>query len=182
MSLRRSFRLAALVTGMVLGLALAGNSVHAVEPPPGSRNFRAPTGVPNYFSNESGSFQGGANAPARLPVAVIAAPAFAAPPPSSDSVAPARQMARQRPGQRASGKRAVKNAGKDAARGRQRIKLARGKAIPSRHAAQASAPRRGTTARASARSASGKSVASRGRAAPGPVMASQGKHAARTGR
>src|SRR5260221_2740932 len=45
-----------------LALAIAGSPADAVEAPPGSKNFTPPRDVPNYFSNESGPFQGGANA------------------------------------------------------------------------------------------------------------------------
>ncbi|MGC2411973.1 MAG: hypothetical protein WA459_04660, partial [Stellaceae bacterium] len=62
MSLPQRLRRLALGCGVGLALAVAGARADAVEAPPGSKNFTPPSGVPNYFSNESGPFQGGANA------------------------------------------------------------------------------------------------------------------------
>jgi hypothetical protein len=54
---------------VVRGLALAGlltlcgtpagMAARAFEPPPGSKNFTAPSSVPNYFSNEAAPFRRG---------------------------------------------------------------------------------------------------------------------------
>ena len=62
MSLSRGLRALALALAVALAVAGAGVSADAVEAPPGSKNFSPPGYVPNYFSNESGPFQGGANA------------------------------------------------------------------------------------------------------------------------
>jgi hypothetical protein len=61
MSLSRRLRALALVLGVAFAAAVAGGPADAVEAPPGSKNFSPPGYVPNYFSNESGPFQGGAN-------------------------------------------------------------------------------------------------------------------------
>ena len=72
-------RLRHLALGVCVGLAIAvaGAPAGAVEAPAGSRNFTPPSDVPNYFSNESGPFQGGANARNAQPgaIPVVAAPA-----------------------------------------------------------------------------------------------------------
>ena len=78
MSLSRRLRPPALALGVALAIAAAGIPVGAVEAPPGSKNFTPPADVPNYFSNESGPFQGGANARGS---AVAADPNLAAPVP-----------------------------------------------------------------------------------------------------
>src|SRR5689334_3999473 len=62
MSLSGRLRAPALALAVALGFAAAGVPAGAVEPPPGTKNFSPPGYVPNYFSNESGPFQGGANA------------------------------------------------------------------------------------------------------------------------
>jgi hypothetical protein len=56
--------------------ALLTGPAGAAEPPPGSKNFSSPRGVPDFFSNESGPFRGGANARAVSPGGI---PAVAAP-------------------------------------------------------------------------------------------------------
>ena len=78
MSLSRRLRALALGFGVGLAAALAGAPADAVEAPPGSKNFTPPTGVPNYFSNESGPFHSGgattrAAQPAEVPVAIAPA-------------------------------------------------------------------------------------------------------------
>jgi len=62
MSLPRRLPLRALALGLALAAAVAGIPAAAAAAPPGSKNFTPPADVPNYFSNESGPFQGGANA------------------------------------------------------------------------------------------------------------------------
>lgn len=62
------------------GLLVAGLPVApaaALEMPSGTKNFTPPGSVPNYFSNESGSFNGGAAARAaqRAIAPAVAAPA-----------------------------------------------------------------------------------------------------------
>jgi hypothetical protein len=75
-SLRLSLRLLALAAVVALA-GLVGEPANALEGPPGSKNFTPPRYVPNYFSNESGSFRGGSAAGAAQPGAgpVVAAPA-----------------------------------------------------------------------------------------------------------
>src|SRR5580700_6717453 len=77
MNLSRCLPLRALALGLALAAAVAGGPAAAVEAPPGSKNFTPPADVPNYFSNESGPFQGGANARNAQPGAapIVAAPA-----------------------------------------------------------------------------------------------------------
>src|SRR5437588_13092673 len=62
MSLSWGLRALALALSVALVLAMAGVPAVAVEAPPGSKNFSPPGYVPNYFSNESGPFRGGASA------------------------------------------------------------------------------------------------------------------------
>jgi hypothetical protein len=62
MSLRRRLRRLLLAVGASLAVVVAALPVAAVETPPGSKNFTPPRNVPNYFSNESGPFNGGAGA------------------------------------------------------------------------------------------------------------------------
>ena len=78
MRLHRGFRRLALAITAALVVAAAAAPSGAVETPAGSKNFTAPGYVPNYFSNESVPFQGGAGARAGQPGAV---PVFAAPAP-----------------------------------------------------------------------------------------------------
>src|SRR5258707_15311238 len=72
-SLTRS-RTQALVLALVATFAAA--PAIAVEPPPGTKNFSVPSGVPNYFSNEVGAphGSGGIVRPAPAPSAIAAAP------------------------------------------------------------------------------------------------------------
>ena len=62
MSRRRRLPLRALALGLALAALAAGGPAPVAAAPPGSKNFTPPSDVPNYFSNESGPFQGGANA------------------------------------------------------------------------------------------------------------------------
>jgi hypothetical protein len=158
MSLARRLHGLALALGAALAVALAGAPADAVEAPPGSKNFTPPIDVPNYFSNESGPFQGGANtrnAPSDT------APVIAAPASRGGAVAASRRDSRRH-----------------AARGRGRTRLAHGKAAAHRQFAHAGAPHRGRpssskTAHAQVGPASGKAVAAKSRAA-----ASKGKRIA----
>lgn len=50
----RGLRLLLVVLALVVGAAAAA----AAEPPAGTKNFSAPSGVPNYFSNEAGAPMG----------------------------------------------------------------------------------------------------------------------------
>jgi hypothetical protein len=76
-------RLRLLAVALLLALlAIPGaGAALAIETPEGSRNFNAPGYVPNYFSNEAGSFQGRASSPS-----YGAAPAYAAPAPRAGNV------------------------------------------------------------------------------------------------
>src|SRR5262249_14613798 len=76
MRLPKRFRRLAVAVGIALAVAAAAAPSGAIETPAGSRNFTAPRYVPNYFSNESTPFQGGAGARPGQPGAV---PVFAAP-------------------------------------------------------------------------------------------------------
>jgi len=55
-----------------VGLTITAPAI-AVEPPPGTKNFTVPSGVPNYFSNEVGAPHGSGGI-------VRPAPATSAPP------------------------------------------------------------------------------------------------------
>jgi hypothetical protein len=80
----RWLRSVALAVGVALTVAVTGLPAAAIDTPPGSKNFAPPRNVPNYFSNESGSFNGGAGA---RPLASGSVPAFAGPAPSRGSAA-----------------------------------------------------------------------------------------------
>jgi hypothetical protein len=61
---------------LVVAAVLTTSPVTAAEPP-GSTNFTAPSGVPDFFSNEGGAGRGApaaAPTPAPAPAAVVAAP------------------------------------------------------------------------------------------------------------
>ncbi|HVB16205.1 MAG TPA: hypothetical protein VNF04_06725 [Stellaceae bacterium] len=78
MSLRRNLGCWARALCVALALMLAASAAGAIEPPSGSTNFTPPGSVPDYFSNESGPFRGGAAARTARPVpapGVVAAPA-----------------------------------------------------------------------------------------------------------
>jgi hypothetical protein len=146
----------ALALGAALAIAVAGAPADAVEAPPGSKNFTPPADVPNYFSNESGPFQGGANA---RNAPSDTAPIVAAPAARGGAVTAARRDARRH-----------------AARGRGRTRLAHGKAAAPRqfaHAARGARVSASKTAHAQARPASGKAIA-----AKSPAAASKGKRVA----
>jgi hypothetical protein len=154
MSLSRRLRPLALAFCVALAAGLAGMPADAVEAPPGSTNFTPPADVPNYFSNESGPFQGGANArntqPGAGPSVAVSAP-------------------------RRGGRHPVARAAK--ARGRYR--LAHGRASAHRQFAHVGAARGGKasgskTAHAQVRPGTGKALAAKSRAA-----SSKSKHTAR---
>jgi hypothetical protein len=50
---QRGFRGLALAGMLTICGVLTGAQAHAFEPPPGSKNFTAPSSVPSYFSNEA---------------------------------------------------------------------------------------------------------------------------------
>jgi hypothetical protein len=161
---RQSVRWGALAVCAAVAIAAAGMSAHAIEPPPGSRNFTTPTHVPNYFSNEATTFQGGAGARAAQP----GADQFnaAAPEPRSYSAGEPRSYSRK----------ASARAGRGKYRG---SRVARGKVTSSRYAARAGAARSGKVAVVRGR---GKSVASKAVATRSRPTASLAKHASRGGR
>ena len=175
MSLRRIVhrgrRRLAVAVCVALAAALAGTPVDAVEAPAGSRNFSPPSNVPNYYSNESGPFQGGANARTAQPGA---GPAYAAPAPRSRIAAASRRIGRHH--------------ARGTATARGRYRLARGKAgvhhrqfvharIVHAGAARSGKALRPRMVQAQPRSARSKAAAVRSRPAPG-----KGKPVARTRR
>jgi hypothetical protein len=92
----RGVRGLALAGMLTLCGALAGVPAQAFEPPPGSKNFNAPSSVPNYFSNEAAPFGRGSQTAqpgadrfntARVPIA--SSPAAAAMPPTYRATASA---------------------------------------------------------------------------------------------
>ena len=162
MSLSRRLRGLALACCAALAVVVAGAPADAVEAPPGSKNFIPPRDVPNYFSNESGPFQGGAHARSAQP---DTAPIVAAQASRGRVTASSRRNARQHAGR--------------LAKARGRTRLAHGKAAAHRQVAHAGAARSAKasgpkTAHAQVRSAGGKAVAAKNRAA-----SSKGKRVAR---
>jgi len=158
MSLSRRLRRLALALGAALAIAVAGAPADAVEAPPGSKNFSPPGYVPNYFSNESGPFQGGAHARSAQP---DTAPIVAAPAARGRAVASSRRNVRHH------------------AKARARTRLAHAKASAHRQVVHVGAARSGKasgpkTAHAQTRSAGGKAIAAKSRAA-----SSKGKRIAR---
>jgi hypothetical protein len=153
MSLSRRLRLKALALSLALAVAMAGAPANAVEAPPGSKNFSPPGYVPNYFSNESGPFQGGANT---RNAQSETAPIVAA------------------PGSRSKVASASRRHGARIAKARGRTRQAHGKATAHRQLALAGAKRGAKAARAQVKSANGKAVAAKSRAA-----SSKGKRIAR---
>jgi hypothetical protein len=153
---RRRVRVWALAIGAGVVAACVGLPAGAVDPPPGSRNFTAPRSVPNYFSNESGSFNGGAGARPAAPAGTV----YAAPgaPAGGYAAAPRRYAGYQ--------------AGRAVARGRYRV--ARGRSGGRRYAVHA----------ARGRSVHSRPVAVRSRAAPvrGRPSVAHGSRVARAGR
>jgi hypothetical protein len=152
-----SRRLRSVILALSVGLAanLAGMPAGAVETPAGTTNFTPPAYVPNYFSNESGPFEGGANARNAEPGI---APSLAAPPPRANAAVLSRRIDRHHSGR--------------IAKVRGRTRLARGKASPHQQFAHADATRRGhaagpRTAHAHVRPAAAKAVAAKTPAASG---------------
>jgi len=150
MSLPRRLYGLVLALSAALAIAAVGTPANAVEAPPGSKNFTPPGDVPNYFSNESGPFQGGANtrnAPSDT------APIVAAPASRGRALAASRRNSRHH-----------------AALARGRTRLAHGKAAGHRQLAHAGATHsakavRSKTAHAQVKPASGKAAAAKSRAA-----------------
>jgi hypothetical protein len=101
----------ALCGWVVLAALTAGAALDAVAAPPGTKNFTAPSNVPNYFSNEAGSFRGDATARAAQSGAP---PSLAAPAPRRTVAAASRRAGRHQVGR--------------TAKARGHVRLARGKA------------------------------------------------------
>ncbi len=163
MSLSWRLRRKALALGVALAIAAAGAPANAVDAPTGSKNFTPPGYVPNYFSNESGPFRGGAQARSAQPET---GPIVAAPSSHGKLTASSRRTARQHAAR--------------LAKSRGRTRLAHGKASPHRQVAHAGAARSGKSsgaklAHAQVRPAGGKAIAAKSRAA-----SSKGKRVART--
>src|SRR5205085_4223241 len=74
---------AAIAICLMIGLAI--RAADAAEPPLGSKNFRSPGSVPNYFSNEAAPFVPTPNAHA---IPAEPAPAAAAPTPAPERETP----------------------------------------------------------------------------------------------
>jgi hypothetical protein len=148
MSLRRRLPLRALALGLALAAAVAGGPTAAVAAPPGSKNFTPPADVPNYFSNESGPFQGGANA--RNAQSDTAGNAAA---PAS----PGRALTASR--------RTARHHAARLAKARGRTRLAHVKASAHRQFAHAGTASASKTVHAQVRSVGGKAVAAKSRAA-----------------
>jgi hypothetical protein len=162
MSLSRRLRGLALALLIPLAIAVAGAPAEAVDAPPGSKNFTPPRDVPNYFSNESGPFRGGANANSAQSET---APIVAAPGPRGKALASASRNTRHHAAR--------------LAKVRGHTRLAHGKAPATRQVAHTGAARSGKasvakSAHAQARPANGKAVAAKSRAA-----SSKGKRIAR---
>ena len=159
MSLPRRLRANAVALLVALAVAVAGAAADAVEAPPGSRNFSPPGFVPNYFSNESGPFQGGANA---RNTQSETAPIVAAPASRGRVAAASRRNARSHSSR--------------IAKAKGRTRLANGKATAHRQLARAHGARGSgaKTAHAQVKSTGGKAVAAKSRAA-----SSKGKRIAR---
>lgn len=155
MTMRRCLERGALAVLLLLGSAVAGGAVGAVEPPPGSKNFTPPSSVPNYFSNEAAPFD-----PGRRAAPPVAADRFTAPPPDAGN------------GSVAETPRPARAASVSAGRAKPRGKWAGGRtgrftAASSRRTARAgvSRPGKAATVRVAARPAAGKSVSNRAHAA-----------------
>ena len=153
MSGYRRRRPLAFVLSIALAAGVAGPPADAVEAPPGSKNFTPPTSVPNYFSNESGPFQGGTDARGAQSET---APIVAAPRSRGRVAAVSRRGAGHHVGR--------------VAKGRGHTKLAHGKQSAHRQYAHAAAARGGRvagarTASGGVRPSAGKAVAAKTRAA-----------------
>ena len=135
----------ALAVCLAYGGGLGAEMAVAAEPPSGSRNFTAPRHVPNYFSNETAPFRGTSGGQTASPGA---GPVVAAPVQAHHGAVVSNRRARQQ----------------SVHAGRQRAKLARGKA--GRHG-QVVRVRGSRGAKVvAARSAHARSKASGARAAP----------------
>ncbi|MGD9615434.1 MAG: hypothetical protein AB7H90_07925 [Alphaproteobacteria bacterium] len=161
-ALRRLALAGLMTTGLTICGVLAGAPAQAFEPPPGSKNFTAPSSAPNYFSNEAAPFsrgsrmaQPGADRFRTAPIAASGSQGAMAQPTRSTAVSakrgsPRSKLARGRSGRgKISASRTV----------RAQVRNARGKTV---------------LARRHAKTASRNRVAAKHRAA-----ASRSRHAAR---
>ena len=135
----------ALAVCLAYGAGLGTDMAAAVEPPSGSRNFTAPRHVPNYFSNETAPFRGTSGGQTTSPGA---GPVVAAPVQAQHGAVASNRRARQ----------------KSVHAGRQRAKLARGKAGRHGQVVRAGGSRGGKVV--AAQSAHARSKASGARSAP----------------
>jgi len=137
---------------LAYGAGLGAEMAVAVEPPSGSRNFTAPNHVPNYFSNETAPFRGTSGGQTASPGGgpVVVGPVQA----QHGTVASSRRARQQ-----------------SVHAGRQRAKLARGKAGRHGQVVRAARGSRGGKVVA-ARSAHARSTVSGTRA---PAKANRGK-------
>jgi len=157
-------------------VALAGAPANAVEAPPGTKNFTPPGYVPNYFSNESGSFRGAPAAGAAQPGAI---PVVAMPAPHRKGVAVVHRRPRHR--HQAVRHQAVRHHARRAATAHGRFRAAQARTQAHRrvlvvhrqirhsHAARSPKPSRQKSAHAPVKHAKGKAVAAKTRHAPAEV-------------
>jgi len=159
---RRSLRRLAFAGCVVLAASTVGAALDAVAAPPGSRNFTAPASVPNYFSNEAGSFRGDATARA----AQSGAPTLAAPAPRTRVAAASHRIGRHHAGRTAKARGQVRLARGKAAAHRQLAKARPGKAVHATAArsARSAGPKMAHAQHGPART---KAVAAKSRPAPG---------------
>jgi hypothetical protein len=149
----RRLRRLALAVCLAYGAGLGAEIAVAVEPPSGSRNFTAPTHVPNYFSNETAPFRGTSGGQTASPGG---GPVVAAPVQAQHGAVASNRRAREQ----------------SVHAGRQRARLARGKA--GRHQVAGARGSRGGKSVA-ARNTSARSKASAVRAAPATVQRGKGQ-------
>jgi hypothetical protein len=140
----------ALAVCIAYGAALGAEMAAAVELPPGSRNFTAPNHVPSYFSNETAPFRGTSGGQTASPGA---GPVVAVPGSAERGTVASNRLARQ----------------KSVQAGRQRARLARGKAGRHGHVARARVSRGGKAIAGRGASVK-KASAAVGRAAPARVQ------------
>ena len=162
MSLPWRLPLRALALGLLLAAAVAGGPVAAVAAPQGSKNFTPPADVPNYFSNESGPFQGGATA---RNAQSDTAPVAAAPAPRGRVLTASRRNARHHAAR--------------LAKARGRTRLAHAKSSANRQFAHAGTASASKTVHAQVRSAQVRSPGGKAVAAKSHAASSKNKRVAR---
>ena len=139
----------ALAVCVVYGAGVGGEAAAAAELPSGSRNFTAPGHVPSYFSNETAPFRGTSGGQVASPGA---GPVVAVPGTAERSIA-SNRAARQQ----------------SVSAGRQRARLARGKAGRYGQVARARVSRGGKAVVARSASVRSKATVSARRAVPAKV-------------